>query len=156
MLLTPAGLATAAGQLWVSTAANAGAMRTPTFGHTSGTSTTAAVATFGDLAAGAGPTTGAVVTGISVITAHGAALSNSTSGASALMSWACSGATTIAASASNCIRAESTPAGAEFRMYSCHFTPGLTAGSNTFTAKYTTGSGGTMTAKERHILVFPL
>lgn len=154
LLTTAPALASAAGQIWVSTAANAGAMRTPSFGHVTAAQTTTSVGTFVDLTT-VGPTV-TVTTGVNAITSHAAAMSNATSGANAIMSYAVSGATTIAADATRCIRSESTPANAEWRCSSTHFVPSLTAGSNTFTAKYTTGSGGTASFKERHLLVFPL
>lgn len=153
MLVTPAGLATAAGQMYVSTAANAGAMRTPSFGHTTGADTTTS-GSFTDLSGGAGPAV-TVTTGTSVITSHGAASQNSVNGGGANMSYAISGATTVAADVSRMYRTDAQAADI-FRGTTTHFTPGLTAGSNTFTAKYSIGSGGTATFSDRHVLVIPL
>jgi hypothetical protein len=150
---TAPGKATAAGQLWVSTGANAGAMRTPSFGHTSGSSTTTS-GSFTDLVAGAGPAV-TVTTGVSVITSHGAAASSDVNGGGTNMSYAISGATTVAADLSRNYRTDNQAADVG-RATTTHFTPGLTAGSNTFTAKYSIGSGGTATFSERHLLVFPL
>ena len=154
LLTTAPALASGAGQIWVSTAANAGAMRTPGFGHTTASQTTTSVGTFVDLAT-VGPAV-TVTTGVSAITTHGANASNSTNGASAVMSYAISGATTLAADATRQYRVISATGGDQFRATVTHFVPSLTAGSNTFTAKYTTGSGGTATFSERHLIVFPL
>jgi hypothetical protein len=152
MLITPAALATAAGQLWVSTAANAGAMRTPGFGHVSAQQSTTS-GSFVDLTT-VGPTVTST-TGTSVITSHGASSENSVNGGGANMSFAISGATTVAPDVSRMYRSDAQAADT-FRGTTTHFTPGLTAGSNTFTAKYSIGSGGTATFSERHLLVIPL
>jgi hypothetical protein len=77
---------------------------------------------------------------------------HSTGGASALMSYAVSGATTIAASDNMSIGTATTVgsrAGATFLITT------LTPGSNTFTCKYRVGSG-TGTFVDRRIAVFPL
>jgi hypothetical protein len=155
MLITPAGLATAAGQIWVSTAANAGAMRTPGFTHTSGASTTSSNGTYVDLAAGAAPVV-TVTTGVSVITSHGANMQNGTGGGNTNMSFGITGATTLAADDSKACRFQSPANNDSSRATTTHFTPGLTSGSNTFTAKYKSTTGGVQTYAERHLLVIPL
>lgn len=154
MLITPAGLATAAGQIWVSTAANAGAMRTPTYGHVTASETTTTTGSYGDLTT-PGPTV-TVVTGTSVIYAIGAFITNGTGGGGGQVGVATSGATTVAASDSGCLYYRTSTAGQNFRGSTVHFRPLLNAGSNTFTAKYTTPTGGTATFSERHLIVLPL
>jgi hypothetical protein len=147
--------ATAAGQLWVSTAANAGAMRTPAFAHTTASDTTGSIGTYVDLAGGAA-TAVTVTSGVAVITGHGASMSNGTGGGNSNMSFAITGATTLAADDSKTIRYISPNNNDSCRMCAVHFTPGLTAGSNTFTPKYKTTTGGTATFGQRHMLVIPL
>lgn len=154
LLLTAPALATGASGLWVSTGANAGAFRTPGLAHVTATQTTTSISSYGDLAT-VGPTV-TLTTGPNAITFQGAAASNSTGGGSAIMSYAVSGATTFAADNARAYRVESGTANQQLRSTTTHYLPSLTPGSNTFTAKYTTGSGGTASFGERHLAVFPL
>ena len=68
------------------------------------------------------------------------------------MSWAVSGASTVAASDAFALSNEGTNRMRASRMY---LVTSLIAGSNTFTSKYKV-SGGTGTIGERRIIVFPL
>lgn len=154
MLVTPAALATTAGQLWVSTGANAGAMRTPGFQHIPTSQTTATTATFGDLAT-VGPAV-TVVTGTAAILAYSSYMQNSNAAGGCLISYAVSGATTIAASTANAIRQLAGTAAAAERWSQVTFESLLNAGSNTFTMKYTTPTGSTATFSDRELVVFPL
>jgi hypothetical protein len=155
LLMTAPALATTAGQLWVSTGANAGAMRTPTISNiATNESFTPSAAVFGDLAT-VGPIVGPLTTGTKAIVMYGAYLANATGLGSGIMSYAVSGSTTIAATTSNAIRFASSNAGEVNRAFGLDM-PTLTAGSNTFTAKYTSGTGGTVTALNRTLIVFPL
>lgn len=156
LLETAPGKATAAGQIWVSTAANAGAMRTPFYGHITGACTATTITTYGDPATGAVGPAVTVTSGISAIFALGAVMTNGTGGGGANMSVAISGATTVAADDSCSLQLRTSTAGWNSRMSSVHFRPSLNAGSNVFTAKYTTPTGGTATYSERHVLVLPL
>lgn len=65
---------------------------------------------------------------------------------------AVSGATTLAAADATALRVNGTAGG---RVTAFAEITGLTAGANTFTLKYRT-SGGTFTAKNRHVAVFNL
>lgn len=157
LLMTAPALATASGQLWVSTGTNAGAIRTPTITNiVTAQAFTPTAGTFADITAGTvGPVVGPITTGTKAIVFFGAELSNSTGTGSAIMGYAVSGASTIAASANVTVRNQSSNSGDANRAFSVDM-PTLTAGSNTFTAKYTSGSGGAILAANRTVLVFPL
>lgn len=156
LLLTPAALATTAGQLWVSTGTIAGAMRSPQSQHISATCTATSIATYGAPATGtAGPIV-VVTTGTQAITAIGALIQNSTGGAGGSVSYTISGATTLAATDAWSTQARPSGVANNFRHSSVHLQSGLTGGANTFTAVYTTPTGGTATFAERQLLVFPL
>lgn len=147
--------ATAAGQIAVSTGVNAIAVRTPTITNiATSESFTPSATVFGDLAT-VGPTVGPLTTGTKAIVMYGAYLSNAVGGGSGVMSYAVSGATTIAASTTNAIRNVSSASGETNRQFGIDM-PTLTAGSNTFTAKYTSGTGGAVTALNRTLIVIPL
>jgi len=146
--------ATAANQVAVSTGVNAIAVRTPTIATVAtNESFTPSTGVFGDLAT-VGPTVGPITTGTKAIVMYGAFLTNN-SVARSLMSYAVSGASTIAATAANSYATTASVASATERGFSIDM-PTLTAGSNTFTAKYTSGSGGLVTALNRTMIVFPL
>lgn len=99
-----------------------------------------------------------LTTGTSAIVTLGGTLSNNTQNDYATMSFAVSGATTLAASTALAVSspALTDPAGTTVTYSNTLFVSGLTAGSNTFTAKYAAGVGGTATFANRHICVFPL
>lgn len=151
--------ATAANQIAVSTGVNAIAVRTPTIANiTTPQAFTPTAGTFSDITPGGtvGPVVGPLTTGTKAIVMFGAELSNSTGGAAnAIMGYAVSGATTLAASGNVTVRNVSSTAGDANRAFSVDM-PTLTAGSNTFTAKYTTGTGGAMLASNRTVIVIPL
>lgn len=155
LLTTAPALATTAGQLWVSTGANAGAVRTPTTATVAtDESFTPSALVFGDLPT-VGPTISSLTTGTKAIVMFGAWLGCSVGTGSGIMGFAVSGATTIAASVADSVRALSAANNQRYRMFSVAM-PTLNAGSNTFTAKYTTGSGSNCLAADRTITVFPL
>ena len=74
----------------------------------------------------------------------------------AFMGFAISGATTIAASDAYSLRAYAGVTGAGIQASATYLIPGLTPGSNTFTAKYRTVSPATGTFSMRYILVEPV
>lgn len=154
LLMTAPALATAGNQLWVSTGANAGAIRTPgTATVATDESFTPTALTFGDL-----PTVGPSVTattGTKAIVMFGAFLGCNVGTGSGIMGFDVSGSTTIGASVAHSVRSLSSANNQRYRMFSASM-PTLTAGSNTFTAKYTTGSGSNCLAADRTIIVFPL
>jgi hypothetical protein len=84
-----------------------------------------------------------LTTGTSAFCTWHAAATNAAANAGIYVSVAVSGATTVAATddISNYIQTPSSSLGIYFPMCSGHIFTGLTAGSNTFTMKYRTGSG---------------
>lgn len=82
-------------------------------------------------------------------------LDNNTDNAQSCMSFAVSGATTIAASDSYAIIIDGIDT-ANSVMVGTAALVDLTPGTNTFTAKYRAGGAGTMTANRRFLTVMPL
>jgi hypothetical protein len=142
--------ASAGGQIFVSTAANAIAARTPTKANVD-TSETTASATPADLTT-PGPAV-TVTTGTQAVVIVNCRLSSSSASFAAFASFAISGATTTAADvqhSGNSAGTSSASAGGTWLMT-------LTAGSNTFTMKYWTSAGGsTGTFSNRYLVVIPL
>lgn len=93
-----------------------------------------------------------VTTGANAIVAVGFLGSNSVAGDGSLMSFAISGATTAAASNNNAAQSNNTQ---NTSVCCVSGVSGLTAGSNTFTAKYDV-TAGTGTFARRWIVVIPL
>jgi hypothetical protein len=81
-------------------------------------------------------------------------LSNSNSNRACLMSFAVSGATTVAAADARSLIHTSSNANAQGQITATYLVTGLAAGSHTFTAKYRAGSN-TCTFAERNIVVTP-
>lgn len=107
---------------------------------------------YGDLATPGPQVT--VDTGRRAIVVLGANIDGVAGSAAGLMSFAVSGATTLAASDNNAV---STTTGAVERQANFLVLTGLNPGSNTFTAKYRKGSSGSsVTFAFRHIWVIPL
>ncbi len=150
MLETPAAKFTVASQLFVSTGANAGAVRVPSMGVVATLETTAST-TYTDLAT-AGPNSGGIITGPKALVGLHCYSNHASTGVPALMSFAVSGASTIAAADAFAIGMEG-PNGC--RVGSLQMIDTLTPGNNTFTAKYRTISG-TATFQARRISVIPL
>lgn len=153
ILETSPAKATAAGRIYVSTGVNAIAERVPSVARVESSQTTTSTA-FTDLA-----TTGPAVTvtsGVRAIVFISAEMSNNTASGATVMSYDISGATTLAASADKSLRSESSGTGVDHRGTAVMMHASLTAGSNTFTAKYAVGSGGTGTFLRREIMVIPL
>lgn len=113
------------------------------------TSETTTSLTYTDLAT-SGPAV-TLTTGTSVLVALSASMDNSGSNTSQ-MGVAVSGASTVAADNVTAISANGTE---QVRAGALFLVSGLTAGSNTFTAKYVVG-GGTGTFASRTIVVIPL
>src|SRR6266436_5501793 len=130
MLETPAAKFTAAGQLFVSTGANAGAVRTPTNAITAASETTASTS-YTDLAT-IGPTV-SVLTGAAALVVAYCNLTNNNASGFAFMSYAISGATSRAVSDAWAIQMAGT---GNLRMSAMVLQTGLTPGVNVFTAKY--------------------
>lgn len=81
-------------------------------------------------------------------------IENNTSDFQSHYSWAISGATTRAASDSTAVTTDGITGGNFCRLTAVDLLSDLTAGSNTFTAKYRVG-GGTGTYADRRITVWP-
>lgn len=140
----------AGGQLFVSTAANAGAVRVPQAAFV-GTLETTTSTTYTDLAT-IGPTLPSVITGTSVLVFFRCDAVNSGAG-STLMSFVVTGATSRAASDANAVGPDGSTkirAGVVVMLFAS-----LTPGANTFNAQYRVTSG-TGTFANRQLGVFPL
>lgn len=154
--MTGPALASASGQLFVSTAANTLAARTPSQASIT-TSQTTASTSFVNLT-----TTGPVVsvtTGTQAIAMATCGMAQDTSGGFCNASYGVSGATTIATPAAGVgslhYRASAVPSqwGGSFAVYQT----GLTSGSNTFTMQYNAGNnGGNATFFNRMLTIIPL
>lgn len=144
--------ATVAGQIFVATGANAIAARTISpatvlTAESTGSTTFAALTT-------AGPTAASVVTGTQALVIISCQTDNNSAGGVSYMGYDVSGSTTISASDDNSLYFESSAIADQYRAsYIDHVT--LTAGTNTFTAKYRV-SAGTGTFRRREITVIPL
>jgi hypothetical protein len=152
LLETAPAKATGAGQLFVSTAANAIAARTPS-GTIILTAVTTASTSYTDLAT-VGPAV-TVTTGTQAIVIVSGQLSNATAGQSALMSFDVSGASTVAASDNRALRVVSATASASLEASRVNIL-NLTPGSNVFTCRYRANASGTASFDTRNILVIPL
>lgn len=146
LLTTPAALATTDSQWVVSTGANAVVARRPDFGNTVSTTQTSSSTSFVDLAT-VGPTL-TMTTGVRGLILWGCQLFNSSAAAQTYMSF--TGAN-VTASAS--LAVQNTGTGGIQAAYSL-FLNGMTAGSNTFTAKYSVSSG-TGTWQDRRMQLLP-
>ena len=141
--------ATAAGQIFVSTAANQIVARTVAADYISTQESTTATS-YADMA-----TTGPTVTATTSTAAIVALFCNSfhNTGGAAWMSYDVSGATTTGASDDKAIQLQST-GGQHVGATILH--QGMTAGVNTFTAKYRVSASGTGTFSVRRLMVIPL
>jgi hypothetical protein len=146
---------TSAGQHLIGTAANAQAARSCDSGRVDtpqGTTSAAFVdlATSGPAAAG--------VTGSRCWVFISCGMSSNAIGGFANMSYAISGATTVAAGTTlGAVQAEASAVNRQVTVGGGWLETGLNAGTNTFTAKYSAGSaGGTATFFNRRIAIFPL
>ena len=81
-----------------------------------------------------------------------AKMSNNTVDKVSLMAFAISGATTVIAADAQSIAAQSSTANAVYTVSGVYRVTGLTAGSNTFTAKYR-ATGNTSTFANRNLMV---
>lgn len=147
--------ATTAGQIFVSTAANAIAARVPT-AATVMTSETTASTTYTALAT-PGPAV-TVTTGTQALVIISSLEANNAVGGFANASYAVSGSTTIAAGTGPSVLnyKGQTATGQDIKSLAV-LQGSLTGGSNTFTMQYNAGAGGgTATFLNRHIIVFPL
>jgi len=155
LLETPAAKFTAAGQLFVSTAANAGAARSIASNRVSGGTQATSSAVLGDNLTTVGPSV-TVSTGATTLVLLTAFVANTTAGQGGYVAYAISGATTIAATVDRSLRIMSGAAGERARMTAANWQTGLAVGSNTFKAQYSVVASGTADFDEREIAVLPL
>lgn len=151
LLVTVVALATAAGNMFVSTGANALAQRVPS-SDTVNTSQTSTSTSYVDLAS-VGAQCASVVSDIRVIVWMTAQMNNGTASQDSISSVAVSGATTTAADDNYCLDVQSPTA---FTDMTAARTVRLTvtAGTNTYTQKYRV-TGGTGTFRRRSMVVLP-
>jgi hypothetical protein len=117
------------------------------------TSETTASSGYGDLAT-AGPALTFTTTGTKATVCVSAGMSRASgTGNTAYMGVAVSGASTVAASDNQSAKTSPSTAAFNNSLAACFPLTGLTAGSNTFTAKYRV-DGGTMAFFNRGILVY--
>lgn len=140
------------GQYCVTTGANAVTTRSYAWQRIDTSETLVSPAGYSDLAT-VGPTV-TVTTGTQALVMWAANIDCNTTGADSKMGYAISGATTAAASDIRCIRRDGMNASNAVRLMMWDFKTGMTAGSNTFTAKYF-GATGTHTYDTRILAVFP-
>jgi len=145
--------ATAASQLFVSTAANAIATRTPATSAVATNQTTTSTS-YADLST-VGPQI-SVSTGTIALVWFAAAQAHSANDNETACSVAVSGASTVAASNVWQHSTDGVTLGNYVRGSSFHAFTGLTAGTNTFTMKYRVGASGTGSFQNREMMVLPL
>lgn len=143
---TPAALASTDSQWFVSTAANTVVARRPDFGNTVSTSQSTASTSFVDLTT-VGPSL-TITTGTRGLILWGCQLTNSSGAAFSYMSFTGANVT-----ASTSLAVQNAGTAAIQAVYSL-FLNGMTAGSNTFTAKYAVSSG-TGTWQDRRLQMLP-
>jgi hypothetical protein len=152
--MTAPALATAASQLFVSTGANAIAVRVPSTAQVT-TSQSTTTTSFTDLTT-PGPSI-TVSTGTIAIVMYAAGIQTNVSDRQVVCSVEVSGASSVAASDNWSIMVDGIPATNTFRAGVAHVFTGLTAGTNTFKMKYRVGTGSTTgTYMNREINVIPL
>jgi hypothetical protein len=150
LLMTAPALASAAGQIFVATAANTIAARTPATASVL-TSETTASAAYVDLTT-PGPAV-TVTSGTKLLISLTVRMSTSNASYAPVMGFAISGATTQAPTFDQTANSGGTNAQVTSGMW---LVP-VNAGSNTVTAKYTVVSGGaTGTFSNRYLTVIPL
>jgi hypothetical protein len=120
------------------------------------TSQSTSTLTFTDLTT-AGPAV-TVTTGTKALVIVGAYLYNTSSGGGGDMGYAVSGATTVAATQTTSLETEGISASSFpiFAASRASFLTGLTAGSNTFTAKYRAIVAGACNFRDRQIIVIDM
>lgn len=151
LLETAPAKATTASAIFVTTGANSIAQRIPASDVVGSTQTTTST-TYVDLAT-IGPQV-TVTTGGSALVMFGGFVTVDTAGARALMGYAVSGSTTVAATDANALAHDVSSTG---RIIGATRTimQTVAAGSNTFKCQYKVG-GGTGTFAQRNIVVIPL
>lgn len=149
---TAAAKASTAGSLFVATGSNVLAERTPTADQVLTGETTGSTS-YGDLTT-PGPAV-TVTTGTQAIVTVTARVNSSTATRVGHMDFEVSGASSRSATDDTAMRYEVAASDAEGRQSAVTYESGLTAGSNTFTAKYRHNVGAVIFS-HRSLLVMPL
>jgi hypothetical protein len=152
LLMTVPAVTTAAGTIFVGTAANTVGQRVVT-SDTIDTSETTTSTTFVDITT-VGPQV-TLTTGVLALIFYAAQMNNSTVGSASLVSWAVSGATSVAAGDATSINIDAAATFQDVRAADVRRATGLTAGSNTFKLQYRV-SANTGTFLRRHLVVMGL
>jgi hypothetical protein len=151
---TAPAVATTAGRLIVTTAANVVTERNPSVTFTDPGDESTASTTYGNLTT-FGPQVGEI-TGTRALIMIGCNASNNTGGLASRMVVEVTGATTIAADDANGMLIESGNANDAFQWTWTLILTGLNSGFNTFVAKYrTSAGGGVSTFNARLLCVVP-
>jgi hypothetical protein len=155
LLTTAPGVASAAGQIFVATGANAIAARTPSFA-TVATSQTTTSTTYANLTT-VGPQV-TVDTGNSAIVIINSEIDHDSNSTAAMWaSYEVTGATTIAANDTWALQRDGIAFGNPNRWGSIHMRNDLNPGSNVFTMKYRIVSAtANAIFRNRHMVVIPL
>lgn len=151
LLETAPAKATTAGAIFVATGTNAIAQRIPSSTFTSATETTTNTS-YVDLAT-SGPAV-TVTSGTQVLIAVGGHMWNDTAGGRSWMAFAVSGASSVSASDTTAYTHDISANGRIIGASRVVLQGSLTAGSNTFTAKYRVTSG-TGSWAQRNLVVVP-
>jgi hypothetical protein len=145
--------ASAAGQFFVSTAANAIAARSPSSVTVAAAETTTSTS-YADIPAGTVGPAVTVTTGTSALVMIKTGVENNTVNVGSFMGFAVSGASSIAAADTFAINVAGVAASQRCRIGATFRVTGLTPGSNIFTAKYKVVSN-TGTFVQRDMIVMP-
>jgi hypothetical protein len=152
LLETAPAKATASGGIFVGTGANSIAERFPDIDFIQTLETTAS-SSYVDLSS-AGPAV-SVTTGVNALVILTCNMESNTAGGISNMGCTISGATSESATESNSLRYESGSSGDAIQASFATIYTTLTAGSNTFTAKYKTNGAGTSSFSARKVSVLP-
>lgn len=154
LLETMPGKATTAGRWFISTGVNAIVERriesavVATSQSTTSTSYTNLTTS--------GPAVSTVATGTRALVFFSASIDMTTASSQGFISYAVSGATTIASNDARSALSDGMPGSGNANAYGgCHMVTNLNSGNNTFTMQYRSSSG-TVTFSDREIVVFAL
>lgn len=149
--VTPAALATTPGSIFVVTAANTIAERTPQTALVGGSDSVTSTSYANTTTPGPSVTATTSTKALLAVSGH---MTNSSGGNSVYMSIETSGATAISAADTWALEQRDSSTNGNINASRLHLETALTSGSNTFNIKYRV-SGGTGTVQRRHITVIP-
>ena len=149
---TIAGIATQAGQIFVSTGVNTVAARLPTEDRVNTSETTTSTSWTNLTTAGPSVT---VTTGTKALVVVGCLVTNNTTGSQSSMGYDVSGASSISEDYATAFILDQNDTADRISACRVSLLTSLTAGSNTFRARYVV-NGGTGTFSNRTLMVVPL